>query len=42
LVRKAPGGDGLLVVVDQNPGELRSIIEAEAAAYFLPTGPCCI
>lgn len=39
LVRQAPIGDGLLVVVDQNPGELRSIIEQEAAAYFQPDRP---
>jgi superfamily II DNA or RNA helicase len=39
LVRKAPGGDGLLVVVDQQPGELRSIIEQEVAAYFQPDRP---
>ncbi|HSD85638.1 MAG TPA: DEAD/DEAH box helicase, partial [Anaerolineae bacterium] len=34
LVRTAPPGASLLVVVDRNPGELRSIIEAEATAYF--------
>ena len=39
LVRKAPMGEGLLVVVDRAPGELRSIIEAEAAAYFEPDRP---
>jgi superfamily II DNA or RNA helicase len=39
LVRKAPIGDGLLVVVDQNPGEVRSLIEQEAAAYFQPDRP---
>jgi hypothetical protein len=39
LVRRAPGGAGLLVVVDQQPGELRPVIEAEAAAYFQPDRP---
>ena len=39
LVRKAPIGQGILVVVDSAPGELRSIIEAEAAAYFDPDRP---
>ena len=39
LIRKAPLGDGLLVVVDSAPSELRSIIEAEAAAYFEPDRP---
>jgi hypothetical protein len=39
LVRKAPIGDGLLVVVDHDPGDLRSIIEQGAAAYFQPDRP---
>jgi superfamily II DNA or RNA helicase len=39
LVRKAPLGEGILVVVDRAPVELRSIIEAEAAAYFEPDRP---
>jgi hypothetical protein len=39
LVRTAPIGDGLLVVIDQNPGEVRSLIEETAAAYFQPDRP---
>ena len=39
LIRKAPMGEGLLIVVDRAPVELRSIIEAEAAAYFEPDRP---
>jgi superfamily II DNA or RNA helicase len=39
LVRKAPMGAGILVVVDTNPGNLRSIIEQELAVYFQPDRP---
>ena len=39
LVRKAPMGEGILVVVDRAPGELRSSIETELAAYFEPDRP---
>ncbi len=39
LVRSAPIGAGVLVVVDNNPGELRAIIEGELAAYFQPDRP---
>jgi hypothetical protein len=39
LVRKAPTGNGILVVVDSAPGELRSTIENELAAYFEPDQP---
>jgi superfamily II DNA or RNA helicase len=39
LVRTAPIGDGILVVIDQNPGEVRSLIEETAAAYFQPDRP---
>jgi superfamily II DNA or RNA helicase len=39
LVRRAPVGDGILVVVDQAPSELRSIIEGELADYFEPDRP---
>lgn len=34
LVRKAPMGEGVLVVVHAAPSELRPAIEAELAAYF--------
>ncbi len=34
LVRKAPVGEGVLVVVNAAPIELRSIIEEELAAYY--------
>ena len=39
LVRRAPQGEGILVVVDRAPGELRSTIETELAAYFEPDRP---
>jgi superfamily II DNA or RNA helicase len=39
LVRQAPIGDGILVVVDNAPGEVRSTIETELAAYFDPDRP---
>jgi hypothetical protein len=39
LVRRAPIGEGLLVVVDRTPGELRATIETELAAYFEPDRP---
>jgi superfamily II DNA or RNA helicase len=39
LVRSAPVGDGILVVVDHDPGAVRSIIEGECAAYFEPDRP---
>jgi superfamily II DNA or RNA helicase len=34
LVRKAPLGEGVLVVVDQSPAELRPAIESALAEYF--------
>ena len=39
LVRRAPSGAGILVVVDTAPGELRSTIEQELAEYFEPDRP---
>ncbi len=39
LIRKAPIGEGILVVVDSAPGELRSTIETELAAFFEPDRP---
>jgi superfamily II DNA or RNA helicase len=39
LVRSAPVGDGILVVIDHDPGAVRSIIEQECAAYFEPDRP---
>jgi superfamily II DNA or RNA helicase len=39
LVRKAPMGEGVLVVVDQNPAELRASIESLAGEYFESNPP---
>jgi superfamily II DNA or RNA helicase len=39
LVRKAPMGEGVLVVVDNAPAELRSTIESTLAEYFTPEAP---
>ena len=39
LVRKAPAGEGVLVVVDQGPAELRAALEAAASEYFVSNAP---
>ena len=39
LVRKAPAGEGVLVVVDQGPSELRAALEAAASEYFVSNAP---
>ena len=39
LVRQAPAGQGVFVVVDREPGELRRTIEAFAGEYFVPSAP---
>jgi hypothetical protein len=39
LVRKAPAGDGILVVVDGTPAKYRPVIEAALAEYFIDVIP---
>jgi hypothetical protein len=39
LVRKAPKGDGILVVVDGAPSEFRPLIESTATEHFSPEIP---
>ncbi|MBI5304547.1 MAG: DEAD/DEAH box helicase [Chloroflexi bacterium] len=39
LVRKAPIGDGVFVVVDREPAELRNKLEALASEYFIEATP---
>lgn len=39
LVRKAPSGDGVFVVVDHEPAELRGKIESLASEYFVEALP---
>ncbi len=39
LVRKPPMGEGILVVVDQNPAELRPAIESTLSEYFESNAP---
>jgi superfamily II DNA or RNA helicase len=39
LVRQAPMGEGMLVVIDQNPAELRPAIESLLTSYFESNPP---
>jgi hypothetical protein len=39
LVRQAPAGAGVLIVVDQGPAELRAALEAAASEYFGSSAP---
>ena len=39
LVRKTPVGDGIFVVVDHEPGELRGKLESLASEYFIDSAP---
>jgi superfamily II DNA or RNA helicase len=39
LVRQAPAGEGVLVVVDRGPAELRAALEAAASKYFPSSAP---
>jgi len=39
LVRKAPMGEGVLVVVDNAPAELRPVVESMLNEYFTPDAP---
>jgi hypothetical protein len=39
LVRKAPVGDGVFVVVDREPAELRNTLESLASEYFIESSP---
>ncbi len=39
LVRKAPAGEGVLVVVDQGPAALRAALQAAANEYFVSNVP---
>jgi superfamily II DNA or RNA helicase len=39
LVRKAPTGDGVLIVVDRDPAELRAKIDSLASEYFIDAVP---
>ena len=39
LVRKAPAGEGVLVVVDQGPAALRAALQAAVNEYFVSNAP---
>jgi len=39
LVRQAPAGEGVLIVVDQGPADLRAALEAAVGAYYGSNAP---